>query len=169
MIIAEQIIKAIIAEMPEIEINSSYSNKIQFGEGSKEELTRWLLMMKDNAYPLVWLLPSPDDYEKFETELHKTCKFVIATRETNKDLFNFTRYNKAFDIVLKPTLDYLLKGLQKSSISRVNGQEWTIEKFPNYSESSENSPIDLWDALTLEIDVIFDNDIKCLKSINYNV
>jgi len=169
MIIAEQNIKAIISEMPEIEINSSYSNKIQFGEGNKYELTRWLLEMRDNAYPLIWLLPSKDNYYNLGKELRKRCKFVIATRETNKDLFNFTRYNKAFEIVLKPTLDYLLKGLQKSSISRVNGQEWTIEKFPNYSESSENSPIDLWDALTLEIDVIFDNDIKCLKSINYNV
>ena len=124
MIVAEHTIRDIIATIPAIQINSNTLSKPKFHWGDADELNRYVQVMKEGSYPLIWLLPSPDNYEGATgQDLTKECSFIIATRET---------------------------------------------RLPNYSaESEKNGTIDLWDAISLTIDVRFNSNLKCLNTISY--
>ena len=118
---------------------------------------------------MIWLLPTSERYEgsSFQNVI-KDCSFVIATRETRKELFNDQRYIKTFDLVLNPLVDYLVQGLTTSNISDRDENEFDLFKHPNYSaESEENGTIDIWDAIKLDIRVKFKDNINLIKG-NYN-
>lgn len=115
------------------------------------------------------VLPSTDNYEgALGQDLTKECSFIIATRETRQSLFNNERYKTSFDLVLQPLTDNLIHGLTVSNATSRIGDNWKILKLPNYSaESEKNGTIDLWDAISLTIDVRFNSNLKCLNAINY--
>jgi hypothetical protein len=169
MIVTEHSIRAIINTIPSIRINPTLIAKAKFHWGDEKELNRYVQLMKEDCYPLIWLLPSPDNYEgNFGSEVQKQCSFIIATRETRIELFNDQRYIKSFDLVLQPLTEFLIKGLTNSNITSRIGDGWEIIKYPNYSaDSPRNGTIDLWDAISLSIDVRFKNNITSLTTINY--
>ena len=135
--------------------------------GNKAQLAAYLKNKKDAAYPLIWLLPSADDYSGNGQQVGKDCVFIIAQRETRKDMYNDERYLKAFATILNPLTANLIHGLKVSTISSVDSLEWVINKFPNYVEADKNYTIDLWDAIQLTISVRFNNTSNCLKAISY--
>lgn len=170
MIVTEHVVRDIIKGFPEIQLGTITTN-VKFHWGDEKELNRYIQLNKTASYPLVWLLPSEENYiGALGQNVNRVCSFVIATRETRKDLFNNQRYAKSFDVVLNPILGYLVHGLSSSNItSRIN-DSWKVFKFPNYSaseEGDENGTIDLWDAIKLDIEVNFNGDLKCLKPISY--
>lgn len=169
MIVVEHVIAKIIDTIPSIALNAEVSSKPKFHWGDEFELNRYIQLMKEESYPLIWLLPSPDKYEGSNgQEVVKECEFIIATRETRTDLFNNQRYINSFDLVLQPLTEKLIHGLTVSSITNRIGDEWEVTKFPNYSASSEeNATIDIWDAISLTISVRFNGGLKCLKPIFY--
>jgi len=170
LIVTEHIIRAVVGTIPGIDLNpSNLGVKPKFHWGDEKELNRYVQLKKDNSYPLIWLLPSPDNFEGGGQHATKSCTFVIATRETDESLYNDQRYIKTFDLVLNPLTDYLIQGLTKSTLTDVITRDWTITKFPRYSaDSDENGTIDIWDAVRLEIQVRFiDGNINCLKDISY--
>ena len=166
MIVAEHNIRSIIDTIPSIRINDELTTKPNFHWGDDKELARYLEIEADNAYPLIWLLPSQDEYEYFGKEVNKKCDFIIATREANVNLLNDQRFINSFDTVLNPLCDRLIHGLKVSTISDIE-QDWKISKFPNYSKADKNGTIDLWDALKLTINVKFTNTNNCLLKIDY--
>jgi hypothetical protein len=169
MIVVEHTIKEIVDTIPAIQINSELLAKPKFHWGDEDELNRYVQLMKEGSYPLIWLLPSPDNYEgSLGQDVIKECSFIIATRETRQEMFNNERYKTSFDIVLQPLTDNLIHGLSVSTATSRIGDKWEIMKFPNYSaESQKNGTIDLWDAISLTIDVRFNSNLKCLKTISY--
>ena len=167
MIVTEHNIRAIVKTIPSIQMNDSVSQTPSFHWGDKAELARFLKLKEDAAYPLVWLLPSSDDYSSNGQQVDKGCVFVIATRETRQDMYNDERYVNAFATILNPLTDYLIHGLDVSTISNLGDREWSITKFPNYAEADKNYTIDLWDAVQLTISVRFNNTSDCLKTISY--
>lgn len=171
MIVTEHSIRAIVATIPTIRLNDDLSQQAKFHWGDEEELNRYIQLKKEDSYPLIWLLPSDDDYEGATgQEVVKECTFIIATREDDESLFNDQRYIKTYDLVLNPLVDYLIHGLTVSSISERIGNEWTIRKFPKYSaQSKDNATIDLWDATRLIINIRFKGGLNCLKTIDYGV
>ena len=171
MIVAEHTIRDIIATIPAIQINSNTLSKPKFHWGDADELNRYVQVMKEGSYPLIWLLPSPDNYEGATgQDLTKECSFIIATRETRQSLFNNERYKTSFDLVLQPLTENLIHGLTVSNATSRIGDNWKILKLPNYSaESEKNGTIDLWDAISLTIDIRFNSNSKnCLNPINYD-
>lgn len=169
MIVAEHSIRDIVNLMPLIQMNPSLSLKPKFHWGDEQELNRYIELQKENSYPLIWLLPSVDNHNgsKYQ-KLDKECSFIIATRETRKELFNDQRYIKSFDLVLNPLADYLVHGLTTSNISERIENDFDLFKHPNYSAVSEkNGTIDIWDAIKLDIKIRFKNNINCLKPIYY--
>ena len=167
MIVTEHNIRAIVDTIPTIRINNSLSKKPSFMWGNKAQLAAYLKNKKDAAYPLIWLLPSADDYSGNGQQVDKDCVFIIAQRETRQDMYNDERYLKAFATILNPLTDNLIHGLDVSTISNLSDRDWSITKFPNYVEADKNYTIDLWDAVQLTISVRFNNTSDCLKAINY--
>jgi len=170
MIVSEYSIREIVNTMPLVQLNKNTAVKPKFHWGDEMELNRYIQLNKENSYPLIWLLPSNDNYlgTRYEN-LIKDCSFVIATRETRKELFNDQRYIRSFDLVLNPLTKNLVYGLTHSNISEREGQDgFTSFKHPNYSADSEsNGTIDIWDAVKLDIRIKFKDNIECLKPINY--
>ena len=167
MIVTEHNIRSIIETIPEIQMNANLLKAPSFGWGDKSELARYLTKKKEAAYPLIWLLPSSDEYSGNGQQVDKDCVFVIATRETRENMYNDERYINAFATILNPLTDYLIHGLDVSTISNLVNRDWSITKFPNYAEASENYTLDLWDAIQLTISVRFNKTSNCLKAISY--
>tara|TARA_R110000803_G_scaffold153767_2_gene218629 strand:+ start:387 stop:908 length:522 start_codon:yes stop_codon:yes gene_type:complete len=170
MIVSEHTIRDIVATIPQIRINPGTTRYPKFHWGDEDELNRYVQLMKEDSYPLIWLLPSDDNYEgSLGQDLTKECSFIIATRETRQAMFNNERYNTSFDIVLQPLTEKLIHGLSVSSLTSRIGDKWKILKLPNFSaESDKNGTIDLWDAISLTIEIRFNSNSKnCLKPINY--
>lgn len=145
-----------------------------FIEGDKRELDKYITQVKDSLYPVIWLLPSKEKHSADGRTCQKTCYFVIATRESNRDLYNVQRYAKAFAVILNPLLEYLVEGLDTASTSSIISDGWDVEKFPNYSDADDpdgnkgenKSPvIDLWDAIKLTCTIELNNE--CLKTISW--
>lgn len=169
MIVAEHIIRDIVATIPEIRINDEVSRKPSFHWGDENELDRYIKKNRDTAYPLIWLLPSDDIFRTKGSNyeyLEKRCEFVLCTREVRQELFNDQRYILSYDVVLNPLLEYLITGLTKSNVGEQIGNQFTSFKSPNYSaESDANGTIDIWDAIKLDITIKFKD--TCLKTIYY--
>ena len=167
MIVTEHNIRSIVATIPAIQMNADLLKTPSFGWGGEAELSRYLTKKKDAAYPLIWLLPSSDDYSGNGQQVDKECVLVIATRETREDMYNDERYINAFATILNPLTAYLIHGLDVSTISNLADREWEVFKFPNYVNANKNYTIDLWDAIQLTIKVRFNNTSNCLKEISY--
>tara|TARA_R110000782_G_scaffold134683_5_gene227023 strand:+ start:276 stop:788 length:513 start_codon:yes stop_codon:yes gene_type:complete len=167
MIVTEHSLRAIVGTILAIDMNPTLSRTPSFHWGDKAELERYLKLKKGAAYPLIWLLPSPDSYSGNGQQVDKNCVFIIATRETRKDMYNDERYLNAFATILNPLTARLIHGLKVSTISNVDSLDWVINKFPNYVEADKNYTIDLWDAIQLTISVRFNNTSNCLKAISY--
>ena len=171
MIIPEHSIRDIIAGMPTVRINSGLTVSPKFHWGNKKELNRYIQVQKENSYPLIWLLPSLESHEGSTGQsLTKECSFIIATRETRSSLFNNERYKISFDIVLNPLTNNLIHALISSNITSRIGETHDVFKLPNFSEDDgeSNVTIDLWDAISLDMNVRFSSNIKNLKQIVYD-
>lgn len=163
MIVTEHRLRDLFTLIPEIRINENVSLKPFFGWGNKKELDRTLEEYKSSVYPLIWLLPTEDNYDFKRRVTRKKCVLIVATLEKNIDRLNPTRYERNFDVVLNPLTSYIIESLRKSSITELKSNEVSIFKEPNYSESE--GTIDLWDAVRLEFDLEINNN--CLKPIKW--
>ena len=175
-IVVEHKCRDIFGQIPEITLNKTYSGKPYFGWGNKKELVKHILLLSesnDDVYPLIWLLPSKDNYTDNGLINTKDCVIIIAVRNTNEDQLNSIRWQKSFDLVLDPMSNFVIEGLMTSTVSRITDGEWTIERFTDYSDEEEkggdnekeNATIDLWDAIRFEASVEFTNE--CLKTITW--
>ena len=167
MIVVEDRLRDLFNQIPEVRKNANNTNKPFFSWGKKEELNKYVLKTDESVlYPLIWLLPSNDDYNSLSERVNKKVTLIIATRETREELFNPQRLKGSYEQVLNPLLDYIIQALQNSSITRItNNDSISIFKEPNYSDNSENGVIDKWDAIRLECDVEFNNN--CLNTIKW--
>ena len=170
MIIVEESLKKLIEQIPEIQINAALSRKPSFHWGDELELGKYIKLRDGAAYPLIWLLPGEDTYISKGgaryNKVERICSFVLATRETRKELLNTERYRRSYDIVLNPLLDYLLTCLTKSNIVEQLDNEFIVLREPNYSaESEKNATIDIWDAIKFDIKLRFKDNINCLKPV----
>lgn len=165
MIIPEDILREIVEQMPAIVINSTLTKAPSYHWGDRHELTKYLTVQQDNAYPLVWLLANDEQHTNNDTFVEKECVIILATRETNKALLNDERLKKSYNVVLNPLLEYMIFGLNSYSKTEILSDTWNVERKPDYNESyykgdNENYTIDLWDAIKLTIDVRFRNNCK---------
>lgn len=166
MIVFEERLKEIFDLLPNIQVNPSNSIKPSFSWGKKEELNRYIMKNKSASYPLIWLLPSVDTYNLLSDRVTRNVVLIVASLETRTELYNEQRYKGNFETVLNPLANYILQGLQGSSISRItNPNDISILKEPNYSDAGENATIDKWDALRIECNVEINNN--CLNLIKW--
>lgn len=168
MIVVEDRILEIVSGMPVITLNDEHSSKPFFHWGDRHELEKYLSLMKEDTYPLIWLMPSKDLHIENGRLCIKECTFIIATRETRKDLLNNERYELSYKLILNPVLDHLVQGLGYSTISRFTDGEYEVERLPDFTESyykndNDNYTIDLWDAIKLTCEVEFNDN--CLNQI----
>ena len=116
-----------------------------------------------DGFPSIQINSSTNLKPQFGWGDDKELNRYIALRKSNE-----ARYKASFAIVLNPLTDNLIKGLSSSNITSRSNSEYKIIKLPNYSDDEiKNGTIDLWDAISLKIDIRFTNNLKNLKPIIY--
>lgn len=171
MIIPEDIMREIVEQIPAIQVNATLTKKPNYHWGDRHELTKYLTVQKDSAYPLIWFLAGLDEHTDNGNYVERECVIIIATRESNRALLNDERLKKSYEVVLNPLLDYVVHGLRSYSRTDILREEWKVERKPDYSESyykgdNDNYTIDKWDAIRLTIDVRF-NMLNCKTVISW--
>lgn len=159
MIIIEDIIKSSVAQMQAFDLGNRKTEKPTYFWGDKNELNRFLISTKSQGYPLIWQLPSPKIIRINEVE--QTSEFIVAVNYIKEDnsLFNDDRLNITFKPILYPLAQAFLLQLNKSRNISINIAEYDLMDYPNYSVTSkENQVVDLWDAVTLKVDAIYQNN-----------
>ena len=167
MIVVEERLTELFAQLPEIQINPTNLNKPFFSWGKKEELNRYVEKTEENVlYPLIWQLPTEESYNRLSELTETKLILIVATRETRGELYNPQRWEGSFKQVLNPLAEYIIQALENGSTTRIiDIDDISIFKEPNYSDNSENGVIDKWDAIRLECNVEFNDN--CLKTIKW--
>lgn len=162
MIIFEDVISEIVSQIPPLD-----GFKPNFHGGNRDELNRYL-KLKEQPYPLVWLIPGRETHSlRGREKMTMECRFILATRELNQDQLNDYRFRNSFDKVLIPLFERFVEGVKKSNRTLFSKQDIQIWKRPNYSEADKHKTIDLWDAIqidcTIQVNDNCQNEIKWLK------
>ncbi len=169
MIVVEEKLRALFDMIPEIQINTNNLVKPCFSWGDELALTQFMdAAYKDvdfNLYPLIWLLPSVDDHNPRAKTLKKDIRLVISTLETRNETLNDQRLQGSFKKVLNPLADYIEQCFLNSSITIVLSENIKTFKRPNYSVNKKSGAIDKWDAMTIDLEVEFNNN--CIKPLRW--
>ncbi len=116
-------------------------------------------------YPLLWLeRPFVEEHTNRSKVSLPNLKFVLAV-ETNNVILDEERMELTFKPYLMPIVDKLLDLFITSNIVSWDGN-FTVTKFPNYSnsEANEHGFADVWDAVKLEMSNLIISD-DCLREI----
>lgn len=165
MIVVEDRLRDLFGLIPEIRINTSNTKKLTFSFGRDDAINSFIEVNKSTCYPLVWMLPSKDVYNRNERKTTKKLSLIIATLETRDDLLNEHRYKGSFKHILNPLTNYIIQALENSSITDVISDEITTYKDPKFTDADENPSIDKWDAIRLDCEIEINN--HCLNDIKW--
>lgn len=157
MLVSEDVLREGFALLPEVTYTSTENRKPFFDWGTKEEMDRRILNKKSDCYPLIWLLPSKDVYNRQNGHITKKVELIVSTLEVKTELFNEQRWKRTYLQVLNPLLENIEYYLNNASNVLLTS-DLTVYKFPN-SESAT----DKWDAMRLSFDIEINNN--CLKPI----
>ncbi|QHB38817.1 hypothetical protein HWC89_gp56 [Flavobacterium phage vB_FspS_hemulen6-1] len=168
MITFEESLGKIVQLLPDVTIGANdYS--IKYNWGTQELLNKYLILNKENSYPLVWLVVGRDSNDINNKSISRNARIVIATRSMNKEEFNEFQFQTYYKEILYPVQMNLIKSLRMSGISKIVNEVYNSEYKPNYSfENSEGGLVDIWNAIELTIEISFDTDYPCrIKQVKF--
>jgi hypothetical protein len=177
MIVFEEQLERIVNILPSITDATSVVFPMNFGDGTIEELNKFLLLPSNQSkYPLIWLTIGKNQHDEREPSVTRQARIIIATRSLNSNEFNSFQRKNDLDVILMPIANNLLKALQLSGISRYNDRDFTSEFLPNYSvtyreeneDKSKAQQIDVWNALQLDLNITFYNVTNCIQTNIFN-
>lgn len=157
MLVSEDVLMRGFSLLPEVKYTSIDSRVPFFSWGDKEELDRYIIESKSDNYPLIWLLPSKDMYNKQNGHITKTVSLIISTLEVRTELFNGQRLKLSFAQTLNPLVENIEYYLNNAS-NLLLTSDIELFKYPNYSGAT-----DKWDAIKLVFDIEINNN--CLQPI----
>ena len=154
------ILERLVSQMSPITVDSS-DYTVQFGFGTHTDLLAWLNQKRKEGsgiYPLIWV-ETPVTL-KGNPFAEGDYNIIIATL-TTKDLSNKERLTVTFEDVLFPTWDSFYYQLNRESIiGFIEEMDVSYTKHFNYDTNDETEGSDVWDALRIEITLIF--NLNCI-------
>lgn len=165
MIILEDRLKEIFDQLPAIVVDSvSYNPKFSFGD--QKELNSFLKAhsKSDSVYPLIWLAyPNRKSKNRNGKEIRSKIKLILAVQNDSSSWLNDQRFKTMYKSILYPLYDSIEKAFNGTKIARITGNDFDFiehEEKPNFGDKDSNSKhytTDIWDALTMEFEVIVNN------------
>lgn len=170
MITFEESLGKIVQLLPNVTIGVN-NYPINYNWGTQELLNKYLILNKENSYPLVWLVVGRDSNDINNKNISRNARIVIATRSMNKEEFNEFQFQTYYKEILYPVQMNLIKALRMSGISKIVNEVYNSEFIPNYSfENSEGTLVDTWNAIVLNLEISFDTDYQCrIKQVKFGV
>lgn len=164
MIVVEERVRELIDTLPLMLIDG-VEFKVVYDFGHEDDLTI-LLKQEIQKYPLIWLETGfTESHNTQKTEVDVTLSFKLATSGFSSTLLNQVRLRTTFKDVLFPLLDNLEKCFKRANTVLTIESTSDIEKFYNYGQDKESETTAIWDALTFDVDLKFNND--CLRPFSY--
>lgn len=161
MITFEESLGKIVKLLPNVTIGVN-NYPINYNWGTQELLNKYLILNKENSYPLVWLVVGRDSNDINNKNISRNARIVIATRSMNKEEFNEFQFQTYYKEILYPVQMNLIKALRMSGISQIVNEVYNSEFIPNYSfENSEGTLVDTWNAIVLNLEISFVTDYQC--------
>jgi hypothetical protein len=160
MIVFEEKLRELIALLPQ----TADGFTVRYDWGTLDVLNKFLLLPESRAkYPLIWLV-SGSDTDNFTNKTNtRRVSLVIATASNDVDQFNEMQYKTDYVNILLPIYEDLHTVLVKSGITILINDEITKELVPNFSfNRNEKGLIDIWNALFLNLEIVFDSK-KCIN------
>ena len=168
MITFEESLGKIVQLLPNVTIGVN-NYPINYNWGTQELLNKYLILNKENSYPLVWLVVGRDSNDINNKNISRNARIVIATRSMNKEEFNEFQFQTYYKEILYPVQMNLIKALRMSGISQIVNEVYNSEYKPNYSfNDSEGGLVDIWNAIELTIEISFVTDYQCrMKQVKF--
>jgi len=164
-IIVEDRLKAIFDYLPAHVVGVD-SFKPVFKSGDQKELLAFFKQSTQKTnYPLIWLDMPYEENHRNRNRVDVDSLSLILAVETNSEMLNAERLSSTYKPVLYPLLDNVIDVFTVANILTFN-QEFTITKFPNYSDDTEGNESgfsDIWDAIKLTIQISLNDN--CLREI----
>ena len=149
MITFEESLGKIVKLLPDVRIGEN-DYPINYNWGTQELLNKYLILNKENSYPLVWLVVGRDSNDINNKNISRNARIVIATRSMNKEEFNEFQFQTYYKEILYPIQINLIKALRRSGISTIIDDVYNSEYKPNYSFNDDNGKlVDIWNAIEL--------------------
>ena len=168
MITFEESLGKIVQLLPNVTIGVN-NYPINYNWGTQELLNKYLILNKENSYPLVWLVVGRDSNDINNKNISRNARIVIATRSMNKEEFNEFQFQTYYKEILYPVQMNLIKALRMSGSCPLVIQVYNSEFIPYYSiENSEGTLVDTWNAIVLNLEISFDTDYQCkIKQVKF--
>lgn len=170
MIVTETILKEIFSQLPPYIDGNSKSFPIKYEWGDQSDLILFLKQIKDNKYPLVWLVNGD---EKSDIVTHKTtrrCRLILAKDSNHITNRNPKVWETEFENCLNPLLGNVLKALERSGVTKILSIE-NQRREANYTEEDSTKATDFWNVIVLDINVEFteksDGTPQCINTIKF--
>ena len=166
----EKILTDLFDLLPFATFQGGKTAKIEFGWGSQQDLNKYIkLKGNKRKYPLIWLVNGKETENRLGLTINRRIRLIIAINSTKVENLNPTIWDSDFDITLNPIKENVLTALTCSGRTNLNQTTIDIERLPNYSEEGTNNTktIDIWNAIVIDCDVIFDNNTNCFNTIKF--
>lgn len=168
MIIFEDQLARLIEVLPPL-TSGALSQKINFGWGTEEVLTKYLTMAGKLSFPLVWLAESEDTNDLREPNVTRDARVIILYESQAPYEFNAYQHENDYKVILQPILDNLLLALLQSGISRYDDSNFTTRRVKNYNirESEKENLVFICNAIRLDVSITFSGVSSCIKEIYF--
>ena len=170
MIIFEDQLARIVQVLPPL-TNGAITQKINFGWGTEEVLTKYLTMAGKLSFPLIWLAEGEDTNDLREPSVKRNARIIILYESQAPSEFNAYQHEYDYNVILQPILDNLLIALTQSGISRYDNTTFKTRRVKNYSmrENESDSLVFICNAIVLNSDITFSGVSSCINTnIDFN-
>lgn len=163
MKVTETILREIFTHLPDYEDSVGRSFPIRFEWGGQSDLILFLKTISGNKYPLIWLVEGEQTVDRYERSIYRSCKFIIAKDSKHVTNRNPTVWDTEFVDCLNPLSENVLKALERSGVSSINGK-FKERRVANYTEEDLTKTVDFWNVIILDINLDFQTD-RCINNI----
>lgn len=167
MIFFEEKVRELTKQLPP-HIDGNGDFPIRYDWGTIDVLNKFLLLKENvSKYPLIWLVTDKRDVDLIRNTAESVARFVIATRSNKVDEFNEFQYQTDYKKVLIPVYENFIKMFQRSGISTIIEESISIDAKPNFSFTTDEGLITIWNAIVVEATIKIDGN-GCIKTIKFN-
>jgi len=170
MIVSETILRDIFSQLPSYIDSNSKLFPIRYEWGDQPDLLLFLKTIKDNKYPLVWLVNGDETVDRVRHTLTRRCRLILAKDSQHVTNRNPTVWDTEFVNCLNPLLENVLKALDRSGVTTILSIE-NQRREANYTEEDLTKATDFWNVIVLDINVLFkeksDGTAQCINTIKF--
>jgi len=170
MIVFETKLAQILDQLPDITDINGNVFKPRFNWGTQDVLNKFIALPENiSKYPLIWLVNGVDSLNVTkDVATRNNCRLIIAKNSDAPNEFNDFQFQTDYDIVLNPLLENIIKALERSGVSRIIDGDYSVERLPNYSETTnETKTLAIWNAITFDCSLELRGD-RCINNIKFN-